>query len=327
MTGGYALPDAGELERAAEATGFTVAALERAAHMVKLAADFGALPELRGRLMLSGGAALHLCHPDPPRLPGDLDVTYLGTATGDALAADHAAVDWAVRGVLERAGLPAGCAWRNDFAVRWMYPFRSVAGDESFPVDLIAATPEPLWAPARATMRVPGTEDGVEVWVSDPYEAAGRKLATLFLRRRSRDLLDSHHILTHRALDVERLRIAFVVSISARPCDSRNFVPEWIGLVEREMRVNLVPYLRAALRAEAEADPKWGARLVEECREALSAVFPLSPEEREFIGRLRDHAEIRPELLTSDPELAGRISRAPELVRHAELARLTTCML
>ncbi|HYW09162.1 MAG TPA: nucleotidyl transferase AbiEii/AbiGii toxin family protein [Longimicrobium sp.] len=317
-----AAPTTEELERAALETGFTVAALERAARMLMLAGELAALSELSGRMMLSGGGALHLCRPDPPRLPADLDFTFLGSAAGAELRADQAAVDDAVRSVLERSGAADGCCWRHEFAVRWLFAFRTAAGgNDTFPVDLIAATPEPLWPATQAVARVPGLEGSVDVWVPDPHEAAGRKLATLFLRRRSRDLFDAHHILTRRTLDEARLRMAFVVGIAARPADSRQFAPEWVGVVEPELRGGLVPYLRGDLRAEAEGDSHWGGRLAGEVKHALGSIFPLRPNEVEFIARLRDRAEIHPELLTDDPDLGGRISRAPELVHHADFAR------
>lgn len=50
----------------------------------------------------------------------------------------------------------------------------------------------------------------------------------------------------------------------------------------------------------------WASKLVDECRDALSVVLPLSESEREFLDRLLDHGEIQPTLLGIDQWLSER---------------------
>jgi hypothetical protein len=56
-----------------------------------------------------------------------------------------------------------------------------------------------------------------------------------------------------------------------------------------------------------------GSRLVDECRQALEVVLPLSKSELEFLDLLLDDGEIIPSLLTSNEELAERIKQHPLL--------------
>ena len=54
-----------------------------------------------------------------------------------------------------------------------------------------------------------------------------------------------------------------------------------------------------------------------ECRYRLSAVLPLTGEEREFITRLNDHGEINPELLSVERAMQELILAHPALLWKA----------
>ena len=58
---------------------------------------------------------------------------------------------------------------------------------------------------------------------------------------------------------------------------------------------------------------EYGARLVKECRDGLSAVLPFSKAEREFLDLLLDRGKIDPTLLTSDTALQKLIQGQPLL--------------
>ena len=53
--------------------------------------------------------------------------------------------------------------------------------------------------------------------------------------------------------------------------------------------------------------------LVSDCRDLLSAVLPLTREEREFIERLNERGEIAPNLLTDDGAMGRAIQQHPAL--------------
>ncbi|MHC4980567.1 MAG: hypothetical protein ACYTGT_16385, partial [Planctomycetota bacterium] len=75
----------------------------------------------------------------------------------------------------------------------------------------------------------------------------------------------------------------------------------------------LLPVMRSD-PSIADADHKvWAARLIDECRSALSAVLPLAENERAFLDQLLVHGEIDPTLLTADEDLKKRIATHPGL--------------
>jgi hypothetical protein len=57
----------------------------------------------------------------------------------------------------------------------------------------------------------------------------------------------------------------------------------------------------------------FGVRLVEECKNSLDVVLPFLGEEREFLHCLSEHGEVNASLLTTDEDLALRITRHPLL--------------
>ncbi len=75
----------------------------------------------------------------------------------------------------------------------------------------------------------------------------------------------------------------------------------------------LIPLLRRDFVVDTDQTAGFASRLVEECHRALEIVLPLSNAELEFLDRLLEYGEIRPDLLTSDEELAARIRCHPLL--------------
>jgi hypothetical protein len=75
----------------------------------------------------------------------------------------------------------------------------------------------------------------------------------------------------------------------------------------------LTPTLRVRETKELVSPIEYGARLVRECREGLSAVLPFTDSERTFLDLLLDRGEIDPTLLTADVFLQQRIRSQPLL--------------
>ena len=59
--------------------------------------------------------------------------------------------------------------------------------------------------------------------------------------------------------------------------------------------------------------PRTWTSNVEECRDLLSSLLPMSEEEVRFLTRLNQHGEILPDLLTSDVALQATIGSHPGL--------------
>ena len=75
--------------------------------------------------------------------------------------------------------------------------------------------------------------------------------------------------------------------------------------------------LRADLAPARAETPAWTEKLVAECRDLLSIVLPLTPDEAEFIRRLNDTGHISPELLAGDAAVQANIQNHPGLLWKA----------
>lgn len=58
-------------------------------------------------------------------------------------------------------------------------------------------------------------------------------------------------------------------------------------------------------------------RLLDECRQELSAVYPFSKQEMNFLDGVNAKGKIVPSLITSEVELQARIARHPMLLWKA----------
>lgn len=131
--------------------------------------------------------------------------------------------------------------------------------------------------------------------------------------RQARDLFDSHRTLHMENLDHDRLRIAFVVYGAMNRKDWRTVSIEDVNFESAELARQLIPTLRVTESAEQESFDQYGARLVEECRQALSVVLPFTEKEKAFLDLLLDKGEIDSTILTSDLDLQQRIQKQPLL--------------
>ena len=119
--------------------------------------------------------------------------------------------------------------------------------------------------------------------------------------------------MSHKDLEQNRLRLAFVVYGAMNRKDWRTVSLEDVDFAADELSHQLRPLLRIKSAEEDESPASYGKRLVNECRDRLSVVLPFTDSETEFMNLLLDRGEIVPSLLTSDKDLQGRISRHPLL--------------
>jgi hypothetical protein len=81
----------------------------------------------------------------------------------------------------------------------------------------------------------------------------------------------------------------------------------------KELARQLLPTLRVNAAEVRTESAEYGARLVRETREGLSAVLPFTDSERTFLNLLLDRGIIDPTLLTADASLQRRIHGQPLL--------------
>lgn len=147
----------------------------------------------------------------------------------------------------------------------------------------------PLWPPVPTDSRRIGAFGVSQVPLLDVHELAAGKLAALFGRAASRDLFDVRELLAAMSYDAPRLRLGFVVYGGINRRDWRTVVLDDVRARPGDVDQQLVPLLRADVSPAREDLLRWTERLVAECRDRLSVLLPLRPEEVEFLDRVRKH--------------------------------------
>jgi len=303
-----------KLTAQAEATGYRQDILEKVAHLLGLLEALGSHPFLKGKLALKGGTALNLFVFNVPRLSVDIDLNYVGAEDREIMLAERPRIDQAVQAVFAREGFTVRRMPDEHAGGKWSLRYQSAAGQGgNLEVDLNFMYRVPLWPVTISDSYPVGTWQAIQIPILDIHELAAGKLAALLARRQARDLYDSHGILHMGNLDQDRLRTAFVVYGAMNRKDWRTVSTEDVNLDSADLARQLIPTLRVKASKEQESVEKYGTRLVEECRQALSVVLPFSQKEKAFLDLLLDHGEVDSTMLTDDSDLQQRIQRQPLL--------------
>jgi hypothetical protein len=114
-------------------------------------------------------------------------------------------------------------------------------------------------------------------------------------------------------LDHHLLRIGFVVYGAMNRKDWRTVSVEDVDIDAAELARQLIPTLRINATEVHAKSVEYGAHLVRECREGLSAVLPFTNSERAFLDMLMDRGVIDSTILTADASLQKRIQDQPLL--------------
>jgi predicted nucleotidyltransferase component of viral defense system len=271
----------------AETTGFHEEVLEKVIQLLNLLAGFRSHPFLKGRLALKGGTALNLFMFNLPRLSVDIDLNYVRNGDREVMLAERPKIEEAVQGAIGQDG---------NLEIDLNYMFRI-----------------PLWPVRTQDSQLVGSYKARGIAILDIHEIAAGKLAALLSRHEARDLFDVHQLLIRGDLNRGRLRLAFLVYGAMNRKDWRTVSVDEVAFDANELENHLIPLLRRESLANAEQSHILRSRLVEECRQALEVVLPLSKAELEFLDRILDHGEIDPSLLTTDEELMERIRYHPGL--------------
>ena len=311
-----------KLAAEANSTGFQPALLEKVAHLLGLLDALREHPPLLNKLVLKGGTALNLFTSAAPRLSVDIDVNYVGAEGKDDMLADRPAIEKALQAVVSREGFGVTRIPHEHAGGKWRLTYSSVlGGNGTLGVDLNYMFRMPLWPVSMLDSYPVGAWQATGIPVLDIHELAAGKLAALLSRKQARDLFDAHRLLRSGLLDAERLRLAFVVYGAMNRKDWRTVSVDDVSFDPVDLERNLSPTLNSREQvADASADG-YGTRMVNECREALSAVLPISEAERVFLDALLDEGRIEPSLLTDDESLQDRIRRQPLLEWKAQNVR------
>ncbi len=303
----------------AEATGFRPEILEKVIYLIHLLNRFSEDPFLKSRFVLKGGTALNLFCFDYPRLSVDIDINYIGSKDREVMLQEKGQMESAIENiVLDEKMTPqrkpsehAGGKW----AIR--YP-SAMQGQGIIEIDLNYLDRVPLWPMAKLDSFKLGEFQAKNIPVQDLHELASGKLRALFSRHSSRDLFDTHQLLREQQLDIEKLRIGFIVYGGISRVDWRHIKLEDIDFDWREFQNMLVPLLRKSELSKRDNPKQWAEIISTECKLALNKLLPFRENEMQFLDALLERGHIDAAILTSDQLLCERVHANPALLWKAE---------
>lgn len=303
-----------EILPAAESTGFRPEMVEKVLQLLTLLEALNSHTFLKGKWVLKGGTALNLFILDLPRLSVDIDLNYIGALDRDEMMADRPKVEQAAEAVFSREGFTVRRAPEEHAGGKWRLSYQSFTGKSgNLEVDLNYMFRQPLWEVRPADSHPLGDVAAKSIPVLDMHELAAGKLAALLSRTQARDLFDCRGILGMDDLDRKRLRMGFVVYGAMNRKDWRTVSIGDVDPDPLDLARRLIPTLHISEIREQFAPAEYGARLVADCRRALSVVLPFTESERKFLDLLLDKGEIDSTLLTTDASIQDRIQKQPLL--------------
>ncbi len=295
-------------------TGFRTEVLEKVVQLFGLLETLWRHPSIKGKLVLKGGTALNLFVFDAPRLSVDIDLNYIGSEDLEVMLAERPKIEKAMQSVFDRQGLTVRRMPQEHAGGKWSLRYESSLGKGgNLEVDLNFMYRVTLWNVSLRDSHILGSWKVTGVPVLDIHELAAGKLTALFARKQTRDLFDSHKILSMHDLDLQRLRIGFLVYGAMSRKDWRTINVDEVKLDVSELENQLIPTLRTKTIGSREKIKEFGEKMESECRSMLSAILPFTDKERAFLDLLLDHGCIDPALLTADPILQRRINNQPLL--------------
>lgn len=298
----------------AEATEFRAEILEKVIFLLNLLEGFRDHPFLKGRLALKGGTALNLFIFDLPRLSIDIDLNYIGALEREIMLAERPKIEEAIRAVCAREEFTIRSFPQEHAGGKWSLRYESALGQGgNLEVDINFMFRIPLWPVMIRDSQQIGSYSAKGIMVLDIHELAAGKIIALLARHQARDLFDSHQILTRGDLNQESLRLAFVIYGAMNRKDWRTISLDDVAFEMGKLENHLIPLLRRDYLTNTGEPGILGNRLIQECRQALDVVLPLSKTEMEFLNLLLEKGEINPSLLTANEDLAERITRHPLL--------------
>jgi predicted nucleotidyltransferase component of viral defense system len=312
MGGSYVRVSREKLISESQTTGFRPEVLEKVFQLLNLLEGFNRHPFLKGRLVLKGGTALNLFLFSVPRLSVDIDLNYIGAVDRETMISERPKLEEAMQAVCSREGMNITRVPIDHAGGKWRLRYDSGLGERgNLEVDINFMFRIPLWPMTMKDAKV-GSYTATQIPVLDLHELASGKLVALLARQASRDLFDAHQLLMRNDLNMEKLRIGFILYGAMNRKDWRTVKIDDVSYNSRELKKQLIPLVRADfLTKQKTAD--WAERMIAECRQGLGALLPMRPHEIIFLDQLLDDGQIEPEHLTSDAEMKDRIISHPLL--------------
>ncbi len=301
-----------ELKVESKNKGYRPEMVEKVFHLLSLLDEFMNVPFLSDRLVLKGGTAINFfCNEEFPRLSVDIDLNYIGELHKDAMQKDRLEVEKILLSICEQRQYSVHRNPNKHAGGKTVLTYNSFTNNKGrLEIDLNYLYRIPLWKPEWR--KSPSWPKATQCKVLDIHEIAAGKLNALFERHVSRDLFDSHQLLTKWPLDIEKLRLAFTIYASMRKQSWQNININNLNFSVKDIRDKLIPVLNKNVEPQNYgAVQDWASNLLNECKEALQIILPFRKNEIEFLETVQKNSVIKPDLLTDDQELRERIQQHP----------------
>jgi len=291
------------LQREAIATGFRPESLEKVIRLISLLEGIFREPELRGRLVLKGGTALNLFLFDVPRLSVDIDLNYIGAVDREGMEAERPSLEARLQAIFVADSFQVRRMPDEHAGGKWQLRYQGAHGQGgNLGVDLNFLHRVPLEPVTVLDSKVLGSYQVKSIPVLDLHDLAAGKLIALLDRSAARDVFDAAGLFQDPNLDLERLRLPFVVmGTMSRSMDLRTITLEAAQITAAEFERMVRPLLR-------QQDQPRDLKAMQEAA-------------RTGLAHLWEEGEIRPEFLTADPVNQTRISAMPLLRWKAQHVR------
>jgi len=302
-----------------ESTGFRPEILEKVIHLIHLLNRFSEDSFLKDRFILKGGTALNLFYFDYPRLSVDIDINYIGSHDREIMLQEKNLMENAIENILLDERMTIQYKPDEHAGGKWMIRYPSALQNQgNIEIDLNYLDRLPLWPKINMSSFKLGEFQANNIPIQDFHEITSGKLRALFSRHSSRDLFDVHQLMMQKNVDIEKLRLGFVIYGGISRTDWQQIKPEDINFEWREFQNMLIPLLRKSYLEKRDKPKVWAKKILDECKASLNKIFPFRENEAQFLENLLEEGQVHAELLTSDKSLQKRIQSNPALLWKAK---------
>lgn len=287
---------------------FQPAVSDKVSRLLDLLEEMGRHPALKGRLCMHGGTAINLFMLGIPRLSVDIDISYIGAESAEAMMEERPLIESAIVQIGKAQGYSVS-ATKGDHAGRtFKLLYRGAWGLDNVKIDIIYLNRVPL-LPIQ-TKTCPMRSD-FSVVIFDDLELIGGKVKAFYDRIKIRDLYDIANIYMflreREESSFAHKVILYHASISACfPYSFEKRAQTRFADRQRDLEQQLYPMLK-----EADIDPTL-EQLIERAELFIEDyVLPQDDAEQEFLDQFAA-GSFKPELLFGVGENAESAARSPQ---------------
>lgn len=304
-----------ELEALARRLSVRADVLEKVVRLLDVLRRMQESEEIRRSYALKGGTALNVFWLPLPRLSIDIDINFVGEVASEALTVHRTAFEQHVFRACQLAGCRVLRSPHQHAGGKSRLRFASTfGGEQNLELDISYVARVPLFGLVERGAALHDFEGTTTMTYTLPELAAG-KFTALLARTVARDRFDATRLLAMdpELLERQEFRTAFVCHAAADRKDARQFSAELAPMPVQEVRNKLVPVLREAMEPLARDSRALAQQLGFALEGVAERLTRWSDAELGFLEALMDHGELKPELLTPEPELQRRIAAQPML--------------